>query len=184
MIARPTCLQTTCALTSGIWRSLTAALVSFLFFFSFNHYLLLFNNLIIPIESSAFWKIPHRCTWLRLTHSLSVRSPLILTSLPQILLTLSQPIWRSWPRSSQQQSSTPTNATRLCTAAARDPSACVTWGHQRCVTITPKVSPVSVGESVWFLLMCACGNRGIQLGYAACHFPHFIRITALKHTEP
>lgn len=72
-----------------------------------------------------------------------------LTSFLQILLTLSQPTWRSWRRWSQQQSSTPTNATLLSTAAARAPSACVTWGHQHCVTSTPNVSTVSFPSCVW-----------------------------------
>lgn len=58
----------------------------------------------------------------------------------QILLTSSQPTWRSSRRSSQQQSSILTSVTRSSTAAAKEPSACVTWEVQLCVTNTPNVS--------------------------------------------
>lgn len=57
----------------------------------------------------------------------------------QILLTSSQPTWRSSQRSSQQQSSIPTSVTLLSTAAAKEPSVCVTWGVQLCATNTPNV---------------------------------------------
>lgn len=57
----------------------------------------------------------------------------------QILLTSSQPTWRSSQRSSRQPSSIRTSVTLSSTAAAKEPSVCVTWGVQLCATNTPNV---------------------------------------------
>lgn len=107
-------------------------------------------------------------------------SSLTLTPLLQILLTLSQPIWRSWQRSLQRRSSTPTNATLLSTAVARALSVYVTWGHQLCAISMPNVSQFNIW---WVSTGNPCRGCNCEASVSIKHSSNLCQLTCMLSVE-